>query len=186
MTGGGSVEGDARLRVFCALRLPADAVTRVAAWQREALTPTPGARLLSPAQLHFTLAFLGARPSRDVPVVTAELRAAAARVRPSALLVRAYRETRSVGMLVFDDPTASTVGLADDLQERLERLGLLRRERRPWLPHVTVLRFRERPRLRPRLPDLGPLVPSEAAVYHSVLRPTGAQYEILETVALGG
>ena len=29
------------------------------------------------------------------------------------------------------------------------------RERRPWLPHVTVLRFRERPRLDPPLPELG-------------------------------
>src|SRR5215211_4532760 len=58
--------------------------------------------------------------------------------------------------------------------------------RRAWLPHVTVLRFRERPRLRPELPDLGEVSPSEAAVYSSVLRPTGAQYEILESVPLGG
>jgi len=28
--------------------------------------------------------------------------------------------------------------------------------------------------------------PSDAALYHSVLRPTGAQYEVLERVALGG
>jgi hypothetical protein len=28
--------------------------------------------------------------------------------------------------------------------------------------------------------------PSEAALYHSVLRPDGAQYEVLEAVALGG
>jgi hypothetical protein len=49
-----------------------------------------------------------------------------------------------------------------------------------------VLRFRERPRLRPALPDLGAVGPSEVALYHSVLRPTGAQYEIRESVALGG
>ena len=36
-----------------------------------------------------------------------------------------------------------------DLQERLERLGVYRREGRPWLPHLTVARWRERPRLRP-------------------------------------
>jgi 2'-5' RNA ligase len=59
-------------------------------------------------------------------------------------------------------------------------------ERRPWLPHVTVLRFRSRPRLRPEPPDLGAFRTSDAAVYHSVLRSAGAQYEVLESVALGG
>jgi len=70
--------------------------------------------------------------------------------------------------------------------ERLERLGVYRREQRPWLPHVTVLRFRERPRLQPPLPDLGEFVPSDAAAYHSVLRSSGAQYVVVESFALGG
>jgi 2'-5' RNA ligase len=69
---------------------------------------------------------------------------------------------------------------------RLEALGVYEPERREWLPHVTVLRFRERPRLRPRLPDLEPFMPSDAAVYLSRLRPGGAQYEVLESVLLGG
>ena len=41
-------------------------------------------------------------------------------------------------------------------------------------------------RLSPQLPDLGAVNPSEAALYHSLLRPTGAQYEVLESVSLGG
>jgi hypothetical protein len=49
-----------------------------------------------------------------------------------------------------------------------------------------VLRFRTPPRLHPPLPDLPPFSPSGAAVYMSRLRPGGAQYEILESVALGG
>jgi 2'-5' RNA ligase len=89
-------------------------------------------------------------------------------------------------MVVFDDEDARATALAEDVHERLERLGVYEREQRPWLPHVTVVRFRERPRLDPPLPDLAPVSPSEAAVYHSVLRPTGAQYEVLEAVALGG
>jgi 2'-5' RNA ligase len=60
------------------------------------------------------------------------------------------------------------------------------RERRAWLPHLTVARFRRPPRLQPVLPDLGEVSPSEAAVYLSRLRPGGAQYEILESVELGG
>ena len=31
------------------------------------------------------------------------------------------------------------------LHERLEALGVYEREKRPWLPHLTVLRFREPP-----------------------------------------
>jgi 2'-5' RNA ligase len=60
------------------------------------------------------------------------------------------------------------------------------REARPWLPHVTVARFRSRPRLDPAPPDLGVVSPSDAALYNSVLRSTGAQYVVLESVALGG
>ena len=60
-----------------------------------------------------------------------------------------YRETRSVGMLVLEDVGGAATALAADLGERLERLGVYRRENRPWLPHITVLRFRERPRLAP-------------------------------------
>jgi 2'-5' RNA ligase len=89
-------------------------------------------------------------------------------------------------MLTFGDEDRRGAALADDLAGRLEALGVYRREARPWLPHVTVLRFRERPRLRPELPELEPFVPSDAAVYLSRLRPSGAQYEVLESFALGG
>ena len=89
-------------------------------------------------------------------------------------------------MLVLEDAGGAAAALAERLFDGLEALGIYRREQRPWLPHVTVLRFRERPRLDPPLPDLGRVSPSEAAVYHSVLRPSGAQYEVLESVALGG
>jgi 2'-5' RNA ligase len=89
-------------------------------------------------------------------------------------------------MLVLADEDGRATALASDLHGRLEELGVYERERRPWLPHLTVIRFRQSPRLRPPLPDLGEVSPSEAAVYHSLLRRGGAQYEALETVRLGG
>jgi 2'-5' RNA ligase len=61
-----------------------------------------------------------------------------------------------------------------------------RREGRPWLPHVTVVRFRTAPRLRPGPPDLGEVSPSGVALYTSFLRRSGAQYDVLESVPLGG
>jgi 2'-5' RNA ligase len=180
-----SVVGREHLRLFCALRLPEETVERLVAWQRRAFGRVQGVRVLAPEQLHVTLAFLGSRPIEELEPIAAALRDAAAGARPPVLTVRRYRETRSVGMLALDEREPDAERLAVDLHERLERLGMYEREKRRWLPHVTAIRFRQQPRLDPELPELGQIVPSEAAVYHSVLRPSGAQYEVLESVALG-
>jgi len=89
-------------------------------------------------------------------------------------------------MVVLDDEDERATRLAADVGERLEALGVYRREARPWLPHVTVARFRQPPRLRPDPPDLGEVSPSEVALYTSSLRRSGAQYDVLESVPLGG
>jgi RNA 2',3'-cyclic 3'-phosphodiesterase len=182
----GSVGSDASLRLFCALRLPDDVLDGLVAWGARALPERGGVRRVARSNLHVTLAFLGRRPGEEVPAIVGALREAAAAARPARLAASRYRETRSVGMLVLDDEGGRATALAGDLHERLERLGVYERERRPWLPHLTVVRFRERPRLTPSLPQLGAFGPSDAALYHSVLRSTGAQYEALETFALGG
>ena len=181
-----SVGGRERLRLFCALLLPADIVEELSRWQAEAFGEAAGVRVVGRAQLHITLAFLGHRPAGELEAVGAELRAAALAAEPAILMVKGYRETRSVGMLVLEDEDGRAASMAVDLHERLERLGVYEREQRAWLPHLTVIRFRERPRLQPPLPELGSFVTSEAAVYMSVLRPTGAQYEVLQSVALEG
>jgi 2'-5' RNA ligase len=117
--------------------------------------------------------------------ILAALREAAAAAGPIRLVPERYRETRSVGMLVLNDLGGQATRLAEDLQGRLEGLGVYDREARPWLAHLTVVRFRERPRLQPPLPDLGEVSPSDAAAYHSVLRSSGAQYVVVESFALG-
>lgn len=182
MTAAATVEGGERLRLFLGLRLPRETVDALAAWAGREL----GGRMVAPGNLHVTLAFLGGRPRGDLEPVSRALDAAARAARRPVLVPSGYRETRSVGMLVLDDEGERATRLAADVAVRLEELGVYEPERRPWLPHVTVLRFRERPRLRPPLPGLAEVTPSEAAVYLSVLRPSGAQYEVLHSVALGG
>jgi 2'-5' RNA ligase len=185
VSSGASVAPRERIRLFIGLRIPEDVLERLAAWQNEAFRGAD-ARIVPPGNVHVTLAFLGHRPAGEVESIVRALREAAAGAESPTLSVRRYRETRSVGMLVLDDPDERAVRLAGDLHERLEALGVYERERRPWLPHLTVLRFRRAPRLRPVLPELGKISPSEAAVYHSVLRRDGAQYEALASVRLGG
>jgi len=177
------VAGDERLRLFCGLRLPAEVVDRLAAWQHASLD---GGRIVPPENLHVTLAFLGQRRATEVAVVGEALQVAAAGAGELHLGVTGYRETRSVGMLTLSDEGGSATVLAARLHERLEAARVYRREARPWLPHLTVLRFRDQPRLRPPLPELGDVVPSDAAVFMSRLGPGGARYEVLETVPLGG
>jgi len=184
VTAAGSVTADDRLRLFLGLRLPADVIDAIAAWQAEHLRAV---RVVPSEHLHITLAFLGHRPAGELDGIVSALRAAAAEARTDLRLVPVgYRETRSVAMLVLDDVGGGATALAGDLQGRLEALGVYRREGRPWLPHVTVARCRERPRLRPEPPSMGTFVPSDAAAYLSRLHPGGARYEVLESVALGG
>ena len=185
MTSPSSLGGDERLRVFLGLRLPDDGLDVIEAWQRG----LERMRIVPRAQLHVTLAFLGHRPARELPGVLEELRVAAARVAGEIRLTPVrYRETRAVAMLVLEDEGGRATALAGDLQERLERLGVYRREGRPWLPHLTVGRFRERAGLRPDLGNIRThvLIPSDASAFLSRLRPTGAEYEVLESAALGG
>lgn len=180
-----SFEGDERLRLFCALRLPDETLDALVAWQREALVAA-NVRPVPREHLHVTLAFLGHRPADELQPILGALREAAAVAEPPRLAVGGYRETRSVGMLTCDDEHGHAAALATDLQRRLEALGVYEPERRRWLPHVTVVRFRERPRLRPVLPALEPFAPSDAAAFLSRLRPGGARYEVLESVEVGG
>jgi 2'-5' RNA ligase len=177
------VNGDERLRLFCGLRLPAEVVERVSAWQARELR---GGRIVPPENLHLTLAFLGSQAASDASVVAAALRDAARGAGGLRFGLRGYRETRSVGMLTFDDVDGRGAALAERLGESLEPLGLYRREARPWLAHLTVLRFRDRPRLSPELPALDEVMPSDAAVFISRLRRDGAQYLVYEAVPLGG
>jgi 2'-5' RNA ligase len=181
MSGAASVEGDASLRLFLALRLPESVLDALELWGDAWLT---AGRRVPRASLHVTLAFLGSRPARELPAIVDALRAAVAVSPLSPLAADRYRETRSVGMVELLDSEAATARLAGRLHDRLEALGVYRRERRPWLPHVTVVRFRERPRLQPPVPELGTFVPSDAAAYLSRLHPSGARYEVLEAVPL--
>ena len=177
-----SVAGRESVRLFCALRLPDSVLDAICAWQEDHIR----GRAVTRANLHVTLAFLGHRPVGELEAIVEATGAAAAAVPPIRLEPVRYRETRSVGMLVLADEGGAATALAEDLHGRLEALGVYRREQRDWLPHLTVVRFRERPRLAPPPPDLAGFAPSDAAVYLSRLRSSGAQYEVVQSFALGG
>lgn len=184
----GSVTGDDRARLFCALQLDDDTLDCLTAWQAAALG---AGRIVPRDNLHITLAFLGNRPASDCSAIFGALEAAAAVAGDVDLTVRGYRETRSVGMVTLDDRRGAATRLAEEVQERLESLGVYRREARRWLPHITVMRFRERAGLHPEPPNTCSITVVRAALYRSFPGKSssgefGARYEVLATASLGG
>jgi 2'-5' RNA ligase len=177
VAGGATVEADERIRLFCALQLAGDTVECLAAWQAANLVR---GRIVPRENLHITLAFLGHRPAGEVPAILDELHAASAAARPLALRPLHYRETRSVGMVTLEDAGRAAAALAADVQERLERIGVYRRERRPWLAHITVLRFQSRAGLALDPPNTCSIHVVRSALYRSVLGVGGARYEIVQ------
>ena len=179
MTPPGTVEGDGPIRLFLALELPDDVVADLVRWGKQHL-----GRGRPVESFHITLAFLGSQPRAALEPIVAALRRQVLSTEPFELEPVRYRETRSVGMLVLADSSGRATSLAERVQRELEDLGVYVRERRRWLPHVTVVRFREQPRLAPPLPEIGPFAPSGAAALLSRLHPTGAQYEVLASCSL--
>ena len=177
--------GDERIRLFCGLQLPGDALDWVTAWQERELSAAD-VRIVPRGNLHVTLAFLGHRPAWEVEAIAAELRVAAAASAPFELRPVRYRETRKAGMIVLDDPSGGAAALAEDVQARLERLGAYWRERRSWLPHVTVSRFRNAEGLRPEVANTCSIHVVRSALYRSTLGAGEPRYDALETAALGG
>jgi 2'-5' RNA ligase len=167
-----------RIRAFLALPTPDGLKESLAALMRDLSPRLPGLRFVRPEAVHLTLRFLG--------TTTAEQRRAfEEHVRPAAAACP-RGEGQVGGLGVFPDrgsPHVLFIGLRLPetvlaLQRECEaaaRASGLPPEERPFRPHLTLGRFRDRVR-RPELPpaELGPLVIDELVLYGSDLRPEGA------------
>lgn len=132
-----------RLRLFVACDLPPEALRAVAAWQRTELSRYDDLRVLS--TVHLTLAFLGGVDAEHVPVLEEILRGVRWRrsdCRFKEPLFLPARGRRRVVALELDDPSGTLRRLQAEVSARLSAEGLYEPEKRPWLPHVTVARFR--------------------------------------------
>ncbi|MBN2204081.1 MAG: RNA 2',3'-cyclic phosphodiesterase [Thermoleophilia bacterium] len=170
------------LRLFVAGELPGDVRRAIAAWQEAQLAPRRELRLNR--SLHLTLCFLGDVAREAVPGIATALRAVrfgAVPLTPAEALFLPERGHKRVVALRLDDPTGALVRLHGAVSAGLEALGLYEPERRPYLPHLTVARFREKghpfPLQNVNIPEfrLGRVV-----LYSSLLERGGAVHTPLE------
>jgi 2'-5' RNA ligase len=170
-------------RLFVACDLPAAAAAATARWQAVELAPHEELRLVP--TLHVTLCFLGAVPERrvdDVAAALGELRLAAL---PTALgepLFLPRHGARRVIAIHLDDPAGALAATQRSVSDALYHLGVYTPEKRPWLAHLTVARFR-----RPGQPfslqnvNIAPFGLPSVILYASVLERGGAVHTPLAT-----
>jgi 2'-5' RNA ligase len=170
-------------RLFVACDLPREALAAVAAWQARELAPRDELRVNH--SLHVTLCFLGSVPERRVDDVRAALAGLALPSLPSglgAVLFLPERGPRRVVALALDDPDGALARTRSSVSDALYRLGVYASDRRPWLAHLTVARFR-----RPGQPfslqnvTIPPFGLPSVILYASVLERGGAVHTPLAT-----
>ncbi len=179
------------MRLFVACELPEEVAASLAVWAAHATARDPGLRLLAIDQLHLTLAFLGTLAPAAVDDVEDAMREALRdEPWPSALRLGepVWLAPRSPHVLAVEivDEDGALGGLQARLVDGLVDAVGFQRERRKYLPHVTVARVRKG--RAPRDYDLEPSPPSTGfaaeavALVRSHLGSTGAQYERVVTL----
>jgi 2'-5' RNA ligase len=178
-------------RLFVALDLPEDSVAAVRRWQDLVFGDLPELRINR--ALHLTLCFLGDTPANAVPVLSRALagvpfrRSALAFGEPFFLPARGRKNVVALPLIdAATEPGGLTAvrRLQGAVNTALVATGLYKAERRPFLPHVTVARFRRPGQPFPlHIVNLPELCPSRLVLYTSVLDKAGAVHTPLAEFA---
>ncbi|HQG04047.1 MAG TPA: RNA 2',3'-cyclic phosphodiesterase [Thermoleophilia bacterium] len=130
-------------RLFVACELPPEAGLAVGRWQEAELAPHEELRPAS--SVHLTLCFLGDVAVERIPEIEEAL--AAVRFAPldvdvAGVLFLPPRGPKRVVALELDDHGGALAALQAEVSAALAARRLYRPEKRPFLAHVTVARYR--------------------------------------------
>jgi 2'-5' RNA ligase len=186
------------MRLFLAVNLPPDAANRVGDLQRkiERVVSARGLRWTKPAQVHFTLKFLGEQPEASVAVICEAAREAAKAVTPFAISLEGLGgfpssqrpRTLWIGARAG---VAEMTALAAMLDALLEARGFAK-EQRPFAAHLTIARAKTRSdeavaaRAIESAPrgEIAAFRATSFALMQSVSTPDGVKYVALESFEL--
>jgi 2'-5' RNA ligase len=183
------------IHTFVATQLDITASRRVADLARRARSarsaPAQGS-WVSPINHHITLRFLGDIDPGLAPAIGDLMRArlvvsAPLKVRLKGLGAFPRLDAARTLFVAIDDPQGGIGHLVRSLATVLDELGL-DPEKQPFVPHLTLARFRNPTDIRPLVAELGKIDPearcTECSLFRSDLRPTGAVYSPLTVVPL--
>jgi 2'-5' RNA ligase len=179
------------VRLFVALEIPSTVRENLAEFVKPLRALGPQPRWVRLENLHVTLKFIG----EILPEKLGAIRAALAAVRSDREMTIDFRgvgffpnekSPRVFWAGMAASPNLKTLAL--DIDNALQKLGIPR-EQRPFLPHLTLVRFQP-----PRLPEklrtaIQEIAPREFGSLHtnqfhlieSKLKPSGAEYTTLES-----
>lgn len=187
---GGGVE----LRLFAALHVPREHARGLADLGEALAERTSGAVAVPVEELHVTWSFLGDVAEEYVPAVASALDAAAFRVPgptsctlgEPALLGNGRALTLDVSLDLLAVLDAARDSFVDAVQAYAPHL-----DRRPWRPHVTLLRTRSESSMHRAVEELRHHAPAatwvspELRLYASLPGPTGRLHKLLHAVPFG-
>jgi 2'-5' RNA ligase len=130
-------------RLFVACDLPDHVAAAVGAWQDAELAPRADLRVAP--TLHLTLCFLGDVAESRLDDLTAALGELVLPALPTAFAEPLFlppRGAKRVVALRLDDPNGALSHTQAAVADALAGHGLYTPERRPFLPHLTVARYR--------------------------------------------
>ena len=172
------------MRLFTAFDLPDEVVHNLEVFVAR-LKPMAHIQWSPPSNLHVTTKFIGECPEEKLPQLESALAAIPERPEIDVTIAKVgfFPNERSPRVFWCGIEAPGLAALAADTEAATESVGIAR-EDRPYSPHLTLARIKDRP-------DLGPLhsalaeAPSLAFgrftarsffLYRSQLRPTGSVY----------
>jgi len=175
-------------RLFVAADLPPEALEVVAEWQRTEIAQH-AAELRVARTLHLTLCFLGSVSQARTADIVAALGAVDLPPLPTALgdlLFLPERGRKRVVALRLGDPGGAIAAVQRELSQALAAIKVYKPEGRPYLPHVTVARYRvpgqQLPLQNVNFPGFGL---HQVTLYDSVLARGGAVHTPLASFPAG-
>jgi len=184
------------IRSFIAIDFPEETRKALEDIQKELKQCRAGVRWVKPSSIHLTLKFLGniqaaqvedialavAQEVRDQPPIT--LGAAGLGAFPS-------RRKPRVIWIGMEGEVQRLTRIQSRVENALEPLSFVR-EKRPFRPHLTIGRVKDRRRLQAlidamaelKIPEFDSFDVTEIILYKSDLRPTGAIYTKLHRMSL--
>lgn len=184
-----------RIRTFIAVQTPVTTRLRKLLSKLNRLNAGAGGTPIREEQLHITLKFLGDVPFEQIPAISNVMSDCAGQVTCCELELHglgAFPHARRPSVVWLGVRQGEPlIRLAEQLETRLLPLGFAP-ERRPFHPHVTLLRFRSRP------PDVvfqlleqeietefGRVPVDSVTLFQSELLKEGARHTVLATATFG-